>query len=80
MYYFVYILESVSQPDRHYTGFTEDLQDRIEHHNAGAVPSTAPFRPWRLKTFVAFTDRAQALEFERYLKSHYGRAFATKRL
>jgi hypothetical protein len=29
---------------------------------------------------VAFADRQRALDFERYLKSHSGRAFAAKHL
>jgi hypothetical protein len=41
--------------------------------------STTPGR-WRLKTYVAFSDRQKAVEFEKYLKSPSGRAFAKKRL
>jgi putative endonuclease len=37
-------------------------------------------RPWSLETYLAFSDKHQALEFERYLKSHSGQAFASKRL
>jgi predicted GIY-YIG superfamily endonuclease len=80
MNYTVYILESLADPARHYTGFTEDLPKRLLFHNAGGVPASAPFRPWRVKTHVVFTDREKALNFERYLKSHSGRAFAMKRL
>jgi hypothetical protein len=36
--------------------------------------------PGQLKTYVAFSDRAQALAFEKYLKSGSGRVFAKKRL
>ena len=32
------------------------------------------------KTYVAFSDAAQAIAFEKYLKSASGRAFAKKRL
>jgi hypothetical protein len=46
----------------------------------GQVSHTAKFRPWRIKTAIAFTDRQRAIEFERYLKSSSGRAFAKKRL
>ena len=35
---------------------------------------------WRLKTYIAFSDEAQAIAFEKYLKSGSGRAFAKKRL
>jgi hypothetical protein len=35
---------------------------------------------WRVKTYVGFTDEKQAFNFEKYLKSPSGRAFAKKRL
>jgi hypothetical protein len=38
------------------------------------------YRPWRLITYVAFSDAAKAAAFERYMKSSSGRAFARKRL
>src|SRR5712672_1033458 len=44
------------------------------------VPHTSKYRPWRLKTCVAFSDEKQAIAFEKYLKSSSGRAFAKKRL
>ncbi|MDD2709725.1 MAG: GIY-YIG nuclease family protein [Verrucomicrobiae bacterium] len=80
MFFYAYILESESNPARFYAGFTEDLQDRLRHHNDGSTPHTAKFRPWRIKTAVAFSSRQQALDFERYLKTPSGRAFAKKRL
>ncbi len=43
-------------------------------------PHTSKFRPWRLKTYIAFNDVKQAFAFEKYLKSGSGRAFAKKRL
>ena len=79
-FYYVYILRSINQPDRHYTGFTEDLEARLQHHNSGGDPHTSKYRPWNIKTAIAFTDREQALAFERYLKTQSGRAFAKKRL
>lgn len=75
---YVYMLQSEANPERHYVGLTDDLWDRLRIHNKGSVQHSAQFRPWRLKTAVAFSDRAQAAEFERYLKSASGRAFAKK--
>jgi hypothetical protein len=49
-------------------------------HNAGEVPHTSKFRPWRVRTDVAFVDEKLAIAFEKYLKSGSGRAFAKKRL
>jgi predicted GIY-YIG superfamily endonuclease len=76
----VYILQSIAFPEHFYVGLTHDLGARLRKHNYGEVPHTAKFRPWRLKTYVAFSDRQKAAEFEKYLKSASGRAFAKKRL
>ena len=80
LFHYVYIIGSQSQPARYYIGFTDNLEDRLRHHNAGAVPSTAPYRPWSYRTCTAFADRERALLFEKYLKSHSGRAFLAKHL
>ncbi len=77
---YVYILESVNDPTRHYVGLTDELRARLEKHNEGGVPHTAKFKPWRVKTYLAFSDVERAVAFERYLKSGSGRAFAKKRL
>ncbi|MBI4623640.1 MAG: GIY-YIG nuclease family protein [Verrucomicrobia bacterium] len=79
-FFYVYILESEKMAGRFYTGLTDDLADRVRRHNAGAVPHTAKFAPWRVKTAIAFRDRTRAAAFERYLKTSSGRAFARKRL
>ena len=76
----VYILQSLAQEERFYTGITDDLDARLLRHNAGAVTHTSKFRPWRIKTYVAFADDARAIAFESYLKSGSGRAFAKARL
>ena len=78
--YIVYILQSVTFPERYYTGFTTNLQKRLDHHNSGGDSHTARYKPWKVKTYVVFEDKVQALEFERYLTTSSGRAFAKKRL
>ena len=79
-FYYAYILESRTDPKHYYTGFTEDLDSRLESHNSGKVSHTLKYKPWRIKTAIAFSDRKKALDFEAYLKSASGRAFAKKRL
>ena len=79
-YSYVYILRSEADPDRHYTGLTDDLDARLRKHNAGGVSHTAKFAPWRIHVAIAFRERDRAAAFEKYLKSHSGRAFAAKRL
>jgi predicted GIY-YIG superfamily endonuclease len=44
-FYYVYILEGVNCPDRFYTGFTEDLKQRLKDHNASHSPHAAKFGP-----------------------------------
>ncbi len=75
---YVYILESENWPERHYTGLTDDLTARLRKHNEGGCLHTAKFKPWRLRVAIAFQSRSRAAEFEIYLKSHSGRAFASK--
>lgn len=78
--YYVYLLRSVSHPDQRDIGFTEDLRKRLQVHNDGGSPHTSKYKPWQLVTDLAFSDKSQALDFERYLKSGSGHAFANKRL
>ena len=56
------------------------LKARLSMHNSGAVTHTSKYRPWRIKTYIAFSDEDRALAFEKYLKSGSGRAFAKARL
>jgi putative endonuclease len=78
--YYVYLIESDHIPGRRYVGLTSDLRRRLHDHNAGKSPYTAKYKPWRLVTYIAFSSRKKAEEFERYLKSGSGHAFANKRL
>ncbi|MEJ1969541.1 MAG: GIY-YIG nuclease family protein [Rhizomicrobium sp.] len=77
---YVYILSSISEPERFYVGLTDNLPKRLSAHNQGAVSHTAKYRPWKLKTYIGFSDPNGAVSFEKYLKSGSGRAFAKKRL
>jgi putative endonuclease len=74
---YVYILESLDS-EHFYVGITDDLRARLPKHNAGEVPHTSKYRPWRIRTYFAFSDKARAVAFEKYLKSGSGRAFAKK--
>ena len=78
--YFVYLLRSKSNPDQTYIGFTEDLKTRLKAHNHGQSSYTAKYKPWELISYLAFKDKSTAIAFEKYLKSHSGKAFANKRL
>jgi putative endonuclease len=71
---------SLAEPEERYVGVTSDLKVRLLAHNNGESRHTAKYRPWKLATYVAFSDAAQAHAFEGYLKSGSGHAFARKRL
>jgi putative endonuclease len=77
---YVYILQSLSNPDQFYTGLCKDVEARLKAHNAGQSPHTSKYKPWRLLSYHGFDAPETAGAFERYLKSGSGRAFATKRL
>lgn len=77
--YYAYILYS-SKSKNFYYGYTENLQKRFELHQLGKVKSTAPFLPWRLVFYAAFENVQLAKDFELYLKTGSGKAFAYKRL
>jgi predicted GIY-YIG superfamily endonuclease len=79
-FYYTYILQSQKSPDRFYIGFTENLESRLKSHNRGENPHTSKYKPWRIKTAIAFSDRQRAIDFEEYLKTPSGRAFSKKRL
>ena len=77
---YVYLLQSINFPNETYAGLTDDLRARFGAHNKRRSHHTDKYKPWRLVTYIAFSDHRKAVEFERYLKSASGRAFANKRL
>ena len=77
--FYVYIIRSVANRGQRYFGYTKDLRKRLNDHNSGKSAHTAGFRPWELETYVAFSDKQKALDFERYLKTGAGRGFSKRR-
>jgi putative endonuclease len=77
-FFYVYILVSAGDEERHYTGVTQNLRERLREHNRGACPHSLKYRPWRLETAIAFSSEIKARAFERYLKSGSGREFARR--
>jgi len=78
MDYYVYILQSINHPDKYYIGFSTDVKERLKKHNEGGDKYTSKYNPWMIKNTISFDDKDKALAFEKYLKSHSGRAFAKK--
>ncbi|MGE0252805.1 MAG: GIY-YIG nuclease family protein [Dongiaceae bacterium] len=77
--HYVYLIRSRSFPEQRYIGLTSDLKRRMQDHNGGESIHTAKYKPWKLISYHAFENKRTAQEFEYYLKSGSGKAFANKR-
>ena len=77
-FHYVYILTDVATETHYYVGSTQDLTARLAKHNAGEVPHTSKFKPWRIQTAIAFDCKEKAYAFEKYLKTGSGREFAKR--
>ena len=67
-FHYVYVLQSLSSPNEHCTGHTQDIRKQLAGHNAGKVPHTSKFTPWEIRSATAFRSEDRAVAFERYLK------------
>ena len=76
--YYVYILKC--NDDTHYTGCTNDIEDRIRRHYCGEIKYTKTRLPFQLMFYASFPDEYKAYEFEKYLKTGSGRAFTKRHL
>jgi len=78
--HFVHILRSIACADQYYVGLTKDFENRLKNHNAGKSKHTKKHLPWEIVSIHGFPDRDLAADFEKYLKSGSGRAFAKRHL
>jgi predicted GIY-YIG superfamily endonuclease len=75
----VYVLTSISNPERTYVGYTANIMQRLKAHNEKkATGYSNRYAPWKLEVSITFPHKKSALEFERYLKSGSGYAFSKK--
>lgn len=77
--YFVYILLS-EKDGKFYTGYTKDLEQRLQSHKQGKVYSTKNRRPLNLIYFEACIHQQDATRREKYLKSGNGKIYIRSRL
>ena len=81
---FVYLLQSLSNPKKHYIGFTVDLRNRLRQHNgmiAGGARRTHQHRPWQMVCYVqGFETRKEALQFEWTWQHVKKRAYSRERV
>jgi len=77
-FHYVYLIDSMTRPNRRHIGVTQEFSARLREHNLGAVPETARGRPWKLRPVLAFRDADRAENFGRFLRTSAGRAFARR--
>lgn len=75
--YYVYILTSKIDLNL-YVGCTHDIEKRLKSHNAGLVSSTKSRRPLDLLHTESFSEKADAFQRERFLKSLWSARFKKK--
>jgi len=76
--YYVYILKL--ENGDYYSGFTENLENRLLYHKRKCVYTTSKTTINKLVFSASFINKKKALDFEKYLKSSSGFAFRNKRL
>ena len=70
--FYVYVLVNESKT-KTYVGSTENLNKRLEEHNAGKVKSSKPYRPYKILHYEEFDSLTGARKREAYYKSTSGR-------
>ncbi len=76
--WYVYILKCCD--DSFYSGCTNNLDERLKRHRERKVHYTKDKLPVKLMTYIAFSEKYKAFQFEKYMKSGSGTAFRNKRL
>ena|SRR5690554_3099674 len=79
MVYYIYILRSLKD-NYYYTGYTNNLESRINEHQKGRVQSTKHRIPFELVYFEGCLNQQDAIRREKYLKTTYGKMFLGNRL
>ena len=79
MYYYVYVLFSEKDGNL-YTGYTNDIRERLKFHNEGKVTSTKNRRPLKLIYYEGCLNQQDATRREKYLKSGNGKIYLKNRL
>jgi putative endonuclease len=77
--YFVYVLKS-KKDGEFYTGFTENVENRLTKHNDGLVTSTKDRRPLSVVYVEGGLNKTDALHREIYLKTSWGKRYIKNRI
>jgi putative endonuclease len=68
MYYYVYLLISISKKIVTYVGYTNNLSKRINLHNIGKGAKFTKGRKWKLAYYKRYKSKSKALSEEFKLK------------
>lgn len=79
MMYYIYILKS-KKDNQFYTGYTNNLGERLKLHSGGKVDSTRQRQPLELVYYEACINQRDATHREKYLKTSWGKRYIKNRL
>lgn len=77
--FYVYILRS-RDDKRFYTGYTQDLRKRLDHHNNRCVRPTSKRGALELVYYEACLNQQDATAREKYLKTGMGKRYIKNRI
>ncbi len=77
--YYVYVIKS-EKNRKQYIGYTENLEERLQSHNAGKVRSTKSFIPYKIIYKEEYLNKTEARKRELFLKSGKGREYLKSNL
>jgi putative endonuclease len=77
--YYTYILKS-KKDNQFYTGYTNDLVERLKMHKTGKIVSTKNRLPIDLVYYEACLNQQDATHREKYLKTAWGKRYTKTRL
>ena len=78
--FYVYILQSIEDPEIFYTGSTQDIERRLEEHNSSRNTGWTKNRKWKIVYLEAYLSRKYALRREKALKSGRAKIATRKRI
>lgn len=78
--HYVYFLKSKKKKRWTYVGMTNNLDRRLEEHQAGESKYTCSYLPVHLESYIAVNTKNHAEKLEKYFKTGSGIAFMKKRI
>ena len=70
--YKVYVLQSITFPERHYIGYTENIERRIKEHNSAKTKSLVRYLPMKVIHIETYGTQQEAMRREPQIKKYKG--------